>query len=508
MILEVAKVNNTAKKPANSRMAPDDPEILFDRQAVQLAEQSRSILEFGAGRGVDRVDLRGDGRTVHGCDVDPAVLQNPFVDKAAVLTEGALPYPDESFDLIVSRYVFEHVDDADRVAIELQRVLKPGGVLLAITPNAWGYVAVVAALIPNRLHTFILKFAQPNRLPEDVFPTHYKLNTMRDLKRHFGKNVKVVFSSGNPSYDFGSDIIWGLFWAVHKILPNRLHTTMRVEVTKPAESTDNGHHLIQPADSDPALGALRRRRHLRRAWASSRSSCRAGPGAGDAASGDRGAAPGAGGVTGQAHDLDGADALLPQMQADTLLADKAYDADQRVIEPLRAAGKTPVIPPKANRKAKRLHDEDLYEARHLIENFFCRLKQFRTIATRYDKRAVNFLAGPLRRLKLHTAQLRTRPSATLPRRASKLTGLLTCNTIVQNSPPNESSVVERWPLVNVKAIGVMINSTNRPFHPTVIASATLSQAIRIRPITKTPAGPAAATPSPENGLAFAFIAVV
>lgn len=81
------------------------------------------------------------------------------------------------------------------------------------------------------------------------------------------------------------------------------------------------------------------------------------------------------------------------MRADTLLADKAYDADQRVIEPLRAAGKTPVIPSRANRKARRLHDKDLYEARHLIENFFCRLKQFRAIATRYDKRAVNFLAG-------------------------------------------------------------------------------------------------------------------
>lgn len=81
------------------------------------------------------------------------------------------------------------------------------------------------------------------------------------------------------------------------------------------------------------------------------------------------------------------------MRAAALLADKAYDADQRVIEPLTAAGKTPVIPPKANRKAQRPYDKDLYEARHLIENFFCRLKQFRAIATRYDKRAVNFLAG-------------------------------------------------------------------------------------------------------------------
>mgnify|MGYP003576295291 CR=1 FL=1 len=96
---------------------------------------------------------------------------------------------------------------------------------------------------------------------------------------------------------------------------------------------------------------------------------------------------------GQAHDLQGADALLPLMQADTLLADKAFDADQRVIEPLLAAGKTAVIPPKSNRKNPRPFDKDMYKARHLIENFYCWLKQFRAIATRYDKTARNFLAA-------------------------------------------------------------------------------------------------------------------
>ncbi len=96
---------------------------------------------------------------------------------------------------------------------------------------------------------------------------------------------------------------------------------------------------------------------------------------------------------GQAHDLEGSDAFLPQMQADTLLADKAFDADERVIEPMLAAGKKPVIPSKANRRVQRPYDRDLYEARHLIENFFCKLKQFRAIATRYDKTARNFLAG-------------------------------------------------------------------------------------------------------------------
>ena len=89
----------------------------------------------------------------------------------------------------------------------------------------------------------------------------------------------------------------------------------------------------------------------------------------------------------------GPDALLPDMAADTLLADKAFDADERVIEPLLARGKSFVIPPRSNRKIQRDFDKDAYKARHLIENFFCKLKQYRAIATRYDKTARNFLAA-------------------------------------------------------------------------------------------------------------------
>jgi transposase len=96
---------------------------------------------------------------------------------------------------------------------------------------------------------------------------------------------------------------------------------------------------------------------------------------------------------GQAHDLVGADALLPQMTANLLIADRAFDADRRVRRPLAAAGKSAVIPPRPNRLAPRKFDRELYKRRHLIENFFCKLKQFRAIATRYDKTARNFLAA-------------------------------------------------------------------------------------------------------------------
>jgi transposase len=57
------------------------------------------------------------------------------------------------------------------------------------------------------------------------------------------------------------------------------------------------------------------------------------------------------------------------------------------------SGKTAVIPPRSNRCSPRPFDWDLYKARHLIENFFAKLKQFRAIATRYDKTARNFLAA-------------------------------------------------------------------------------------------------------------------
>jgi transposase len=98
-------------------------------------------------------------------------------------------------------------------------------------------------------------------------------------------------------------------------------------------------------------------------------------------------------TSGQASDLEGADKLLPDVVADTVLGDKGYDADARVIEPLQAQGKTAVIPPRRNRKHPREYDLELYKARHLIENFFAKLKQYRAIATRYDKRAKNFLGA-------------------------------------------------------------------------------------------------------------------
>jgi transposase len=75
-----------------------------------------------------------------------------------------------------------------------------------------------------------------------------------------------------------------------------------------------------------------------------------------------------------------------------VLADKGYDADA-LRRSLRQAGVVPVIPGRRSRKRAVRYDKQRYRDRHLVENAFCRLKDFRRVATRYDKLAANFLSG-------------------------------------------------------------------------------------------------------------------
>ena len=96
---------------------------------------------------------------------------------------------------------------------------------------------------------------------------------------------------------------------------------------------------------------------------------------------------------GQADDLIGADALLPQMAAEVLISDKAYDADEGVLKPLASAGKSTVIPPRQNRTTPRHFDEALYQTHHLIENSSVNSNSTAASPPRYNKTARNFLAA-------------------------------------------------------------------------------------------------------------------
>ena len=96
------------------------------------------------------------------------------------------------------------------------------------------------------------------------------------------------------------------------------------------------------------------------------------------------------GSPGQENDITHAHELVEGFAADAVIADKGYDVDHlhaKIVE----AGSQVVVPPKRDRKIKRSYDRNLYKERNLVERFFNKLKQFRRVATRYDKLLANFM---------------------------------------------------------------------------------------------------------------------
>lgn len=91
-------------------------------------------------------------------------------------------------------------------------------------------------------------------------------------------------------------------------------------------------------------------------------------------------------------DCSEAGALIEGLTAGHLIADKGYDSDA-IVERAREQKMEPVIPPRKNRKEQRQYDSHLYKHRHLVENAFLKIKQWRGIATRYAKRLSSFIAA-------------------------------------------------------------------------------------------------------------------
>jgi SAM-dependent methyltransferase len=172
---------------------------MYDRFSDVIHEHVRAgdvMLDAGCGSG--RVfqyhfDANQRPRLIFGVDMTDEPKGNQNVDAAARADLAALPFHDETFDIAISSHVAEHLTHPERVFGELSRVLKPGGLLLILTPNRWHYVTVSSALLP---HSFHLKFNHWRGVDvHDIFPTQYKANTagrMRMLYEGAGMHLEQL----------------------------------------------------------------------------------------------------------------------------------------------------------------------------------------------------------------------------------------------------------------------------------------------------------------------------
>lgn len=136
-----------------------------------------------------------------------------------------LPLPDASVDLIMSRSVFEHLTDPQRVYAEFARVLRPGGRVVFLTANMWDYGTAVARMVPNRFHAGIVK-AVEGRAEQDTFPTAYKTNSpgaVRRLADASGLRVESFeYLSQYPNYLMFNGLLFLAGTAFEKVI-SRVH---------------------------------------------------------------------------------------------------------------------------------------------------------------------------------------------------------------------------------------------------------------------------------------------
>lgn len=216
-----------------------DGTIRFYTRIHALLKPDMIVLDAGCGRGAHIDDpndyrrnlhsLRGKCRKVVGLDIDPIGATNCFIDEFVQNNSYQWPLESNTFDLIYSDFVIEHLDDPNAFLKECYRVLKPGGYLCLRTTNRLGYVALISSLVPNRLHYRVLQRVQTSRNEAGVFPTFYRCNTPRAMRKRMTQNgfdCYVYAHEAEPSYLSFSRVAYHLGVAYQVWMPRFTGNTL------------------------------------------------------------------------------------------------------------------------------------------------------------------------------------------------------------------------------------------------------------------------------------------
>lgn len=121
-----------------------------------------------------------------GIDPDPAAAENPYLNQFVLLPEDSdqrnWPLPAESFDLVLGRFVLEHIQSPVEFLRNVRHVLRPGGEFLFSTPNRLHPALIASRILPHQTKQRILGSTLSTK-PGDIFPTFYRMNTPKEIQQ-------------------------------------------------------------------------------------------------------------------------------------------------------------------------------------------------------------------------------------------------------------------------------------------------------------------------------------
>ena len=177
------------------------------RKLVEDATRgTERVLDIGPGTGETFChSLKGKVGEFIGLDPHPAVEENDDLDRGIVGSIVEIPFPEEHFDVVVSSFALEHIEQPRAGLRELHRVLRPGGRFVFRTPNVWHYVGLISRLTPQWFHNLFAHRARG--LPpehEEPHPTYYCFNSLsriRTICEEVGFDVELLQGvEAEPSY--------------------------------------------------------------------------------------------------------------------------------------------------------------------------------------------------------------------------------------------------------------------------------------------------------------------
>jgi len=201
----------------------EHPYRVYERIILSYIKKKDVVVDVGCGRAAQVLKkIIGECKVAIGMDIGDfeGVDGRSGINfmRSDVINIGL---KNNSVDLIISRSMFEHIKDPDKVYRELYRVLKPGGYVIFLTPNLYDYASLIAKTIPNRFHPKIVRITE-GRSEGDTFPTYFRSNTQRvikNLSQNAGfKIISIALLGQYPSYLMFNPVLFLLGTAFDKII--------------------------------------------------------------------------------------------------------------------------------------------------------------------------------------------------------------------------------------------------------------------------------------------------